>query len=342
VDHRFGAFTAAAAITALTAGLALVVGVVLVAGAIALVAAIDSVNRPGPELPETGPGGSGGNPSMGQSPREIPFACGTKISAFPTPGTVPVCCSFSPAHVLGTFGGFYFVLAGLWMGFLQLPRYIWPLPADMHHTNQPFGTRAWDDNRHHGGIDMNHACGRTGRNIHTCGQSCQVPIFAAAEGVVELADLDHRYYGHYIIIEHPDGFRTLYAHNHENLVSAGERVFQGQPIAILGNRGNSDGPHLHFELRAPNGTRINPLEMYYSDDRRVNLQNPNPLFICTAPACRDGCRRGSNPLQIGGGLNPVIGYDGGRRYRGGHNFVFNPNFNPAWFNNSGNAQWWLP
>ena len=279
--------------------------------------------------------------TMGQSPREIPIPCGTRVNALPTAGNVQLCCSASPAHVMGTFGGFYFAfsLMANRMFFVQLPRYIWPLPADMHHTNQPFGTRAWDDNRHHGGIDMNHACGRTGRGNHLCGAQCAVPIFAVAGGVVQPTTW-HDLYGNHVIIEHADGMRTLYAHLHTDSISVfeGERVSQGQRIATLGNTGNSDGPHLHFELRAPNGTRINPLAMYFSDDRRVNLQNPMPLFICTAPACRNGCRRGSNPLQIGGGLN--LTPEGG--LRGGHNFVFNPNFNLAWFNNSGNAQWWLP
>ena len=54
--------------------------------------------------------------------------------------------------------------------------------------------------------------------------------------------------GNTIIISHPAGFITVYAHNDTNLVISGEVVKKGQIIARIGETGNSKGPHLHFEI----------------------------------------------------------------------------------------------
>jgi murein DD-endopeptidase MepM/ murein hydrolase activator NlpD len=51
-----------------------------------------------------------------------------------------------------------------------------------------------------------------------------------------------------VLVLHRDGLVTVYAHNRQNLVSAGERVRRGQTIAELGNTGISRGPHVHFEF----------------------------------------------------------------------------------------------
>ena len=54
--------------------------------------------------------------------------------------------------------------------------------------------------------------------------------------------------GNTIIINHPGGFVTVYAHNDSNLVISGTTVEKGQVIARIGETGNSKGPHLHFEI----------------------------------------------------------------------------------------------
>lgn len=55
--------------------------------------------------------------------------------------------------------------------------------------------------------------------------------------------------GTLVVIEHADGYYTTYAHLSETLVSVGQFVDAGQPIALSGNSGVSTGPHLHFEIR---------------------------------------------------------------------------------------------
>ena len=222
------------------------------------------------------------------------------------------------------------------------PAFVWPVPNNMHHTNSPFGHRGRTNP--HRGIDINHNCGRG--DTQRCGNECRVPIFAAAAGVVVFEN-ETPSYGNVIVIRHNNGMYTLYAHNHMRALAGaqlGQHVTQGQQIAIMGNTGASEGSHLHFELRPRFNSlgdlfRVNPLAVYNRQDPRTaaGTFNPNPLFICTATTCRDrgGCIRGLND-QPGGALGGV---------RGGHNFVFNPNFNPAFFNggiNGTNSRWWNP
>ena len=60
------------------------------------------------------------------------------------------------------------------------------------------------------------------------------------------------------MIRHDNGLVSLYAHNSQLVVSAGQRVEKGQVIAKIGSSGRSTGPHLHFEIRV-NGTAQNPI-----------------------------------------------------------------------------------
>jgi len=78
------------------------------------------------------------------------------------------------------------------------------------------------------------------------------PIYAAAEGTVIVSAFNsgwHGGYGNFIIIAHPNGTQTVYAHLSKNIVHAGDYVKQGQNIALMGSTGNSTGSHVHFEIR---------------------------------------------------------------------------------------------
>lgn len=72
------------------------------------------------------------------------------------------------------------------------------------------------------------------------------PIAAFADGTVrEVGESD---YGKYLIVDHADGFSTLYAHCSSISVGVGDEVQCGGEIALVGQTGNATGPHLHFEL----------------------------------------------------------------------------------------------
>ncbi|MBA8825864.1 murein DD-endopeptidase MepM/ murein hydrolase activator NlpD [Saccharopolyspora lacisalsi] len=67
-------------------------------------------------------------------------------------------------------------------------------------------------------------------------------------------------FGKWVRVQHDDGKVTVYGHINTSSVSVGQRVEAGQQIATVGSRGQSTGPHLHFEVRlAPGGQEINPL-----------------------------------------------------------------------------------
>jgi murein DD-endopeptidase MepM/ murein hydrolase activator NlpD len=76
-------------------------------------------------------------------------------------------------------------------------------------------------------------------------------IYAAASGVVIVSHNDGGWnggYGNYVVIKHPNGEQTLYAHMSNDIVKYGQRVVQGQVIGYVGNTGESTGPHLHVEV----------------------------------------------------------------------------------------------
>ncbi len=77
------------------------------------------------------------------------------------------------------------------------------------------------------------------------------PIYAAASGEVIISK-DSGWnggYGEYIVVDHPNGTQTLYAHLSETSVAVGAHVEQGQVIGSMGSTGKSTGTHLHFEVR---------------------------------------------------------------------------------------------
>lgn len=98
--------------------------------------------------------------------------------------------------------------------------------------------------RFHNGIDLANAVG--------------TPIRAAASGRVVHIQEQIGNYGRFVIVRHPDGFQTLYAHLNGFAVRTGEYVDRGEVLGTMGNTGRSTGPHLHFSV-IHNGTFVDPL-----------------------------------------------------------------------------------
>jgi len=85
------------------------------------------------------------------------------------------------------------------------------------------------------------------------------PIYAPDSGVVVYAGWNNWGYGNVVVINHGNGWQTLFAHLSTFYVSCGQSVFQGNVIAAVGSTGKADGAHLHFEMMY-NGVRVNPHE----------------------------------------------------------------------------------
>ena len=82
-------------------------------------------------------------------------------------------------------------------------------------------------------------------------------IIASDTGTVTYAGCINWGYGCHVMVDHGNGYQTLYAHMSSISVSAGQAVNQGQQLGIMGSTGNSTGPHCHFEIRL-NGALQNP------------------------------------------------------------------------------------
>lgn len=85
------------------------------------------------------------------------------------------------------------------------------------------------------------------------------PIYAAYQGVVIFSGRDSSGYGNYIIIDHQNGYKTLYAHCSELYAKVGDTVAQGEHIAAVGSTGYSTGNHVHFEVRK-GSSYLNPVK----------------------------------------------------------------------------------
>lgn len=86
------------------------------------------------------------------------------------------------------------------------------------------------------------------------------PILAVGDGVVTHAGWVFSGYGISVVVEHPDGYYTHYAHASEAKVSPGDRVEAGDVIALEGSTGDSTGPHLHFEVHKGMWNQVEPTE----------------------------------------------------------------------------------
>lgn len=112
-------------------------------------------------------------------------------------------------------------------------------PVNGGETTSSFGIRERND---HKGIDI--------------GLDFDAPIFASDGGYV-ITSCFIEGYGNTVIIDHKNGYTTLYAHCNTLLVSEGDKIYKGDEIAKVGSTGTSTGPHLHFEIQKE-GIPIDP------------------------------------------------------------------------------------
>lgn len=104
------------------------------------------------------------------------------------------------------------------------------VPVANYSISSPFGIRGGEFHR---GLDMAASQGE--------------PIHASKAGTVVKAEF-HPSWGNHVVIQHEDGMTSLYAHQQEYVVHAGDQVKQGQLIGYVGSTGNSSGAHLHLEI----------------------------------------------------------------------------------------------
>lgn len=106
------------------------------------------------------------------------------------------------------------------------------------------------------------AAGDSGAERHA-GLDLAVPVGsdvrASGGGRVKVTATDSSY-GLYILLEHPDGYESMYGHLSRVVVAQGATVNAGQVIGLSGNSGRSTAPHLHFEIRRA-GQSIDPLTL---------------------------------------------------------------------------------
>lgn len=84
------------------------------------------------------------------------------------------------------------------------------------------------------------------------------PIYASDNGVVVYSGWNDWGYGYVVVIDHGNGWQTLYAHLSVITVGCGQSVYQGDVIGQFGSTGNSTGPHLHFEIMHEVYGKVNP------------------------------------------------------------------------------------
>jgi murein DD-endopeptidase MepM/ murein hydrolase activator NlpD len=108
----------------------------------------------------------------------------------------------------------------------------------------------YKDSRLHAGLDFSAPTG--------------TPIYATADGEVQIAGFNTDGYGNKVVINHGYGFQTLYAHMVRVIANIGQSVKRGEVIGYVGSTGKSTGSHLHYEV-IKRGTKVDPVYYFYND-----------------------------------------------------------------------------
>lgn len=127
--------------------------------------------------------------------------------------------------------------------------FYYPLPSNYTRISSGFGYRIHPitgRSSFHGGVDLPAPSG--------------TPVYSVKSGIVAISGYNSSY-GNYVVIQHTNGYSSLYAHLSSRCVSANQTVAQGQAIGGVGTTGSSTGNHLHFEIRV-NGNKTNPCNYY--------------------------------------------------------------------------------
>ena len=152
--------------------------------------------------------------------------------------------------------------------------FIWPLDGPV---TSPYGPR-WG--RMHTGIDID---GVTGE-----------PVVASAEGTVVLA-ANYSGYGNAVMVDHGNGFTTLYGHLSSIDVDEGDEVQQGQVVGAVGCTGSCTGDHLHFEIRI-DGTPLDPLP-YLPGGALARRPNNSDVYSAPGSGLTDPSRLEPGPRR---------------------------------------------
>ena len=123
------------------------------------------------------------------------------------------------------------------------------------------------------------------------------PVTAAMAGIVSSTDLGPDY-GMAIMVDHPGGYQTIYAHLSEKDAKVGQTVAKGQRLGKSGDSGNSTGAHLHFEVRKGKNNPVNP-------DTLLSGSNDvlNPYFATILPTQGDVTGSSASTPTSSGGAN---------------------------------------
>ncbi len=132
-------------------------------------------------------------------------------------------------------------------GTISSSGWMWPVPTSSAYISSVYGWRndpISGERKFHSGIDI--AAPKNSK------------IVAPKDGTVVYTKHQSTGYGIHLLVNHNNGYYTLYGHCNSLAVSAGQSVKQGQVIAYVGTTGYSTGYHLHFEVRDSNGNKLNP------------------------------------------------------------------------------------
>ena len=146
------------------------------------------------------------------------------------------------------------------------------------------------------------------------------PVVAVKDGVVSAATLSADY-GQAVIIDHNEGYSSVYAHLSNKEVSPGTRIIQGQEIGKSGKSGNATGPHLHYEVWHGPNNPVDPSELKGAGipiggslvgvKQTMSISDGNPLAGVTNAA---DALKGITTVGGSGAVNPNAGTAGDQEF----------------------------